>query len=280
VAILAPCSRPRFAFLFRRGFSVAASLPATKQGEEQETESSIPVTGRYKFVDPQRPEVFVETFAQLEAVMKYLTPHEVLGVDTEFVSIPFYRPNLEVLQVASPEVMLAIDVKGVMTANLQPLLELLMSKELIIHSCQSDMQILLDLATKFQMSRRTPIKVFDTQVAAAYLQTKPMVAFKQLLETYFGVSIDKSDTLSDWSRRPFTANQIKYALNDVRHLHALRAHLSQELKEAGRLRWCLEEMDALSNPLIFHPQEPDEAWRGIFQTKKFDTGTKELNVAR
>lgn len=286
-AVLATFSRPRFALLFRRSFSVAASHPVPqpfsvfKPEEQREQETiPVPVVGKYKYVDPKRPEIFVESLSQLEEVMKYLKPHDVLGFDTEFVSLPFYRPSLEVLQVSSPEVMLAIDVKGVLIANLQPLIELLLSKELIIHSSQSDLQILLDLATNFELKRRLPLKVFDTQVAAAYLQTKPMVAFKHLLETYFGEAIDKSDTLSDWSKRPFTESQIKYALNDVRHLHALRSHLIQELKDAGRLEWCLEEMATLSNPLIFAPQDPEDAWRGIFQTKKFDAGTKELNVAR
>lgn len=246
----------------------------------EQVPTKAPIVGKYKFLELERPELFVENLEQLEEAMKYLESHEVLGVDTEFLSNPFYRPNLEVLQISSPEVMMAIDVRGVTRMKLDNLLELLLSKELIIHSCQSDMQIIYDLATQLRLSRRTPRKVFDTQIACAFLQPKPMMAFKQILETYFGVTMDKTDTLSDWSRRPFTTNQIKYAINDVRHLHQLRAHLLDELQAIGRKEWCLEEMECLTNPLLFAPPEPNDAWRGIFQTKKYPSGSKELNVAR
>jgi ribonuclease D len=202
----------------------------------------------------------------------------VLGVDTEFMLMPYYRPNLEVLQISSPEVMAAIDVQKV-GVHLKPLVELMCSKEVILHSCQADLQIILDLTNKFKLPRRLPVKVYDTQIAAAYLGYAPMIAFKKLLLTMFGYEMDKSDTLTDWSRRPLTANQIKYAINDVRHLHALRNHLNDELRACGRLEWCEEEMACLTNPTLFAPHHPSDAWRAIFPLKKVPSGSVELAVS-
>jgi len=56
----------------------------------------------------------------------------------------------------------------------------------------------------------------------------------------------KSRQKDDWSRRPLTAEQETYALNDVLHLNALRERLTEDLRARGRLAWLEEECAALA----------------------------------
>lgn len=252
---------------FARHFSQSPGLSIEAQ--------SIRALGKYTFQEPNpdkpRPEIFIDTPAQLEELLPLLAPHPVLGVDTEFIDMPYYRPRLEVLQISSPEVMAAIDCQR-LSMHLKTLLEMILEKELILHSCQSDLHILYDQATRFGLKRKLPRRLFDTQIAAAFLGKGPMVAFKKLLSELFGIELDKSDTLTDWAQRPLTEKQIQYAINDVRTLHAIRDHLTAELKEAGRYEWYLEELAAYENEVFFQRNDSEHAWRTVWKTKSLPDG--------
>ena len=68
-------------------------------------------------------------------------------------------------------------------------------------------------------------------------------------------------TATDWSRRPLSAAQIEYALDDVRHLLPVRERLLVRLRELGRLAWFEEDSRAAeAEPLQV---EPAEAWMRV-----------------
>src|SRR5205823_4569882 len=73
-------------------------------------------------------------------------------------------------------------------------------------------------------------------------------------------SLDKSSRFTDWSRRPLTERQIRYALADVVHLRTVYEQLQQRLASNGRANWFAEEMTELSNPETYR-NAPEEAWR-------------------
>jgi ribonuclease D len=49
--------------------------------------------------------------------------------------------------------------------------------------------------------------------------------------------------MTDWFKRPLTAEQVRYAAADVVHLLDLRALLEERLAAAGRLEWAYEECE-------------------------------------
>src|SRR5262249_17211940 len=57
--------------------------------------------------------------------------------------------------------------------------------------------------------------------------------------------LHKSQTLTDWRIRPLTAEQIRYAVEDVIHLSKAHRMLVDRLDELGRRSWVAEECERL-----------------------------------
>jgi ribonuclease D len=62
-----------------------------------------------------------------------------------------------------------------------------------------------------------------------------------------GVRLTKSQTVSDWSARPFSDRQIEYLLGDVAHLLPLYDALRPRLEQKGRYEWFYEECAELGD---------------------------------
>jgi ribonuclease D len=92
-----------------------------------------------------------------------------------------------------------------------------------------------------------PANVFDTQVAAAFLGYGHSAGLARMVEAELGVVLDKSQTYTDWMRRPLSAAQLNYAANDVRHLLPLAARMKTKLASRGRSAWVAEAQAGLSD---------------------------------
>jgi ribonuclease D len=87
--------------------------------------------------------------------------------------------------------------------------------------------------------------VFDTQVAAAFAGYGLSISLLDLVRDLCGVTLRKSQTVSDWSTRPFTPKQVEYLVDDVRYLFELEDRLHERLGARGRQSWADEEMPSL-----------------------------------
>jgi ribonuclease D len=92
----------------------------------------------------------------------------------------------------------------------------------------------------FQVAR-----IFDSMVAAQFLGL-PELGLSALVERYFGVAPGRSRQKDDWTARPLTREQERYAADDVRYLLPLRQRLVEELATRGREAWVEEECEALA----------------------------------
>ena len=63
--------------------------------------------------------------------------------------------------------------------------------------------------------------IFDTMSAARTLGW-PQVGLAAILDTHFGVTLNKKYQRADWKRRPLTPEQLDYARLDTHYLVALR----------------------------------------------------------
>jgi ribonuclease D len=176
-------------------------------------------------------------------------------VDTEFMRERTYWPILCLVQVAGPEEAAAIDAlaPGI---DLSPLLGLMADPEIlkVFHAARQDIEIF------FNLSGAVPAPLFDTQIAAMVCGFGDAASYETLVAKLARATLDKSSRFTDWSHRPLTERQIRYALADVVHLRTVYEKLQQQLESNGRAGWFAEEMAELSNPDTYR-SEPGEAWR-------------------
>ncbi|HEY1259715.1 MAG TPA: ribonuclease D [Stellaceae bacterium] len=187
-----------------------------------------------------------------------------VAVDTEFMRERTYWPVLCLVQIAGPEEAVAIDAlaPGI---DLAPLLELMVKESTIkvFHAARQDVEIF------FYLSGQVPSPLFDTQVAAMVCGFGDAASYQTLAAKLAGAALDKSSRFTDWSHRPLTERQIRYALEDVIHLRTVYDELQQRLASNGRATWFAEEMAGLADPATYR-MAPQEAWRRFRLRGKVD----------
>jgi ribonuclease D len=184
-----------------------------------------------------------EVVAQVEAASLY-------GFDTEFHRERSYFPHLALIQLVWPGGVALVDPYHVDLAGLRRVLD--GPGLAVAHAADQDLEVLeLACGTK-------PRRLFDTQLAAGFLGlSAPSLA--TLVEHLLGQRLAKGDRLTDWTRRPLSAEQRQYAASDAAHLLDLHRALVLELDRLDRLSWAEGECEILlSRPT--RRVEPDEAW--------------------
>lgn len=192
--------------------------------------------------------------AALAAAVAAIAPHAALGIDTEFMRERTYYAQLCLLQLGTTTLSVCVDPLALESLDpMRPLMAAPGSCK-ILHAARQDLEVLAPV-----VGAVTPI--FDTQVAAALAGFPAQVGYADLVHQLLGIELHKSQTRTDWSRRPLSAAQIDYALDDVRHLPPLREELGERLERLGRLTWFDEEMAQIGGESFV--VDPDQAWLRI-----------------
>jgi ribonuclease D len=191
-----------------------------------------------------------------------------LALDTEFMREKTYRAELCLVQLADgPD---AVCVDPLALPDLAALVPLLTSPTTVkvMHAARQDLEVMLPA-----VGLVTP--VFDTQIAAALAGHPSQVGYAELARRLLGVELPKAHTRADWSRRPLSAEQQEYALDDVRHLAALREKLLETLRTQERLAWLEEELATLANADALRVA-PEDAWKKVKGLPGLDPARHEL----
>ena len=208
---------------------------------------------------------FIQTTEELNQLCKRLSEHPFVTVDTEFIREKTYWPQLCLIQIASVDEAVCIDplVKDI---DLQALFDLMQNEAVIkvFHAARQDIEIFYHLCGK------TPVAVYDTQLAAMVCGFGESVSYQNLVQKLLGRELDKSMRFTDWSRRPLTEKQISYALNDVTHLREIYQKITGILEQTGRSDWVADDMALLMNPQTYE-NDSALAWKRlkITTTKPF-----------
>ena len=185
----------------------------------------------------------ITTTQDLADACDRLARHPHITVDTEFLRETTYYPLLCVAQVASADEAIVIDAlaEGL---DLKPFYQLMANERVlkVFHAARQDIEIVWHEASLI------PHPIFDTQVAAMVLGYGDSISYDQLVQRITGDTLDKSHRFTDWSRRPLSPAQVKYAISDVTHLRDVFAALDADLAKRGRSEWVGEEMEVLTSP--------------------------------
>jgi len=198
--------------------------------------------------------LFIDTADALTDFARSLAQRSEIALDTEFMREKTYRAELCLLQIAHADAAVCIDPLAV--PDLAPLVQALTQGPVkIMHAARQDLEVLLPAVGLV-------LPVFDTQVAAALAGFPAQIGYAELARRLLGVELDKAHTRTDWARRPLSPEQQEYALDDVRHLAALRSRLLDMLGEKGRLGWLEEELAGIASADALRVT-PEDAWKKV-----------------
>lgn len=194
----------------------------------------------------------ITTTEGLTELVARLAAVDAVAVDTEFLRERTYRAELCLIQVATRDDAACVD--PLLLTQLAPLAQpLTMARPLkVMHACRQDLEVLHPVAGVVG-------PVFDTQIAAALTGAAAQVGYADLVRRLLGHDLSKAHTRTDWSSRPLSAEQIEYALDDVRYLLPLKDQLEEQIDKLGRSAWLAEELAALATSGNF-AVEPERAW--------------------
>ena len=186
---------------------------------------------------------------------------EYITIDTEFLRERTYYSKLCLVQLAIPgdenENAVIVDTL-VNNLDLSPLYEVFKNPNVVkvFHAARQDLEIF------YLDSGIFPYPLFDTQIAAMVCGFGDQIAYETLVRQLAKQTLDKSSRFTDWSRRPLTDAQKKYALADVTHLRIIYETLSEKLLKTKRLKWVDEELEILISPKTYD-FDPKNAWRRL-----------------
>lgn len=157
-----------------------------------------------------------------------------VALDTEFMRVDTFYPIAGLIQVGDGQRAFLID--PLLIGDWQPLAELLEDSAVtkVLHACSEDLEVLMRLTGSL------PAPLFDTQLAAGYLNLGFSMGYSRLVQEVLGIELPKGETRSDWLQRPLSETQVSYAAEDAVHLAEVYERLRPQLSE-DKNAWVLED---------------------------------------
>lgn len=176
---------------------------------------------------------FVSNKKELNLLEIELSKNKIFALDTEFDWRTTYFPKLSLIQISLDGNLFLIDCLKVNPEKI--LKKYLENKNIlkIFHSVRSDTTVLskcLGCITK---------NVFDIQVADKILSNAEIQAYGKIVKKFFNITLKKTETNSNWLKRPLSNSQIEYALDDVDYLLEIYGYQKKMLIKIGQLKKTL-----------------------------------------
>ena len=183
--------------------------------------------------------IMVDSDNLLAALCEEWKQGDFVAMDTEFMRTSTFFPHAGLFQVSAGGANFLIDPLAISDWNDFSQLMTNPGITKIFHSCSEDLQVFM---AKLDL---VPGPVFDTQIAAAFLNEGFGNSYQAIVKHYLAVDLPKGETRSDWLQRPLSEQQCHYAALDVACLPTIFRHQQTVLEKTGKLAWCLEECESL-----------------------------------
>jgi ribonuclease D len=200
-------------------------------------------------------EPLITTASGLEELVAHLRACGRFAFDTEFVSEETYEPVLCLVQVATRERLAAVDALALRDLTSFWGVVNDPAVEVVMHAASEDLRI-----CRFQTGK-VPRRVFDVQIAAGLVGYGYPLSLGNLMAQTVRVAVAGGETRTDWRRRPLSAPQLRYALDDVRYLLDVADLLATQLAEWGRTSWAESEFAEFVAAIQNRVEE--ERWRRL-----------------
>ena len=177
----------------------------------------------------------VESEEDEEFVKESLEEENYIGIDTEFNWRNTYFPELSLLQISTSSKILLIDC--LKCKKLEFLTKILedKTKVIVMHSSRSDTTV-LNTNLKIKLNN-----CFDIQIAEKFINGGEIKNYGFIVSKYFSYELDKSETNSNWLKRPLTNKQLEYAADDVNFLVPIYEKQLKVLKKLKKEKEVIAE---------------------------------------
>ncbi len=211
---------------------------------------------------------YIEDDSSLVDLCQQLAQASVLAVDTEFVRTRTLYPKLGLLQVCDGKSVALIDPIAI--SDLSPFWQLLTDQAIkkVLHACSEDLEVFLTQANC------RPVNLIDSQVMMSFLGHGLSIGYAATVAHYLSVELDKSDSRTDWTKRPLSDSQLSYASADVSYLFQLFPLLEQELRQTPWYQAAQQETELMIEKKFTEIDE-DELYRSVKMSWRLNP--KQLN---
>ncbi|MGB2741368.1 MAG: ribonuclease D [Cognaticolwellia sp.] len=183
--------------------------------------------------------IYIEDSEQLHLVCQRYSQASVLAIDTEFVRTRTLYPKLGLIQINDGETLALID--PVALPDLTPFWQLLENPKIqkVLHACSEDLEVFLTAGNC------RPVNLIDSQIIMSFLGHGISMGYAAMIAHYTDIELDKSESRTDWMKRPLTQKQLNYAAADVEHLFNILPVLMADIEKAGWLAAAQEESNVM-----------------------------------
>lgn len=186
------------------------------------------------FLKNKKDLYLIESEDSEDFVIDSLINERLIGIDTEFNWRKTYFPELSLLQIATESRILLIDF--LKYKKIDFLKEILESKDklIIMHSSRND-------ATVLNTNLKIKLKgTFDIQIAEKLTTGGDIKNYGSIVHDYFSYKLAKSETNSNWLKRPLTNKQLEYAADDVNFLIPVYKKQVKKLEKINKRKEVLK----------------------------------------
>lgn len=207
--------------------------------------------------------VWITTDEELASACAAWQQLDFIAVDTEFLRRSTYFPITGLIQIGDGASAFLIDPQTI--GDWQPLTDLMVNPNVVkvFHACSED----LDVFDRLLGVLPTPF--FDTQIAEAYASAQWSMSYAKLVAHYLHIEVAKDETRSDWTVRPLTAAQERYAALDVIYLAQIYPRQKAVLEQKQMLDWALEDCESLQWQYQQN-NDPLQNWQGVKASWRLD----------
>ncbi|MGL1902804.1 MAG: HRDC domain-containing protein [Fibrobacterales bacterium] len=179
----------------------------------------------------------IETKEQLTQIVDVAITYDTVAIDTEFLWETTYFPILGLIQLGLPDGNSYL-IDGVKIEDLTPLGKLMEdhSTTKVLHDAVQDLTIIRQYTDTF------PNNIFDTRKAAGFIGLPCTISLAKLLKELLNITLPKTETRTNWIRRPLSDNQKKYAADDVLYLGKVKDIIESKISGTPVSNWLKEEM--------------------------------------
>jgi ribonuclease D len=183
--------------------------------------------------------IYIEDSEQLHLICQRYAQAKILAIDTEFVRTRTLYPKLGLIQINDGETLALIDPVAV--SDLTVFWQLLENPNIqkVLHACSEDLEVFLTAGNC------RPVNLIDSQIIMAFLGHGISMGYAAMIAHYTDIELDKSESRTDWMKRPLTQKQLDYAAADVEHLFNILPLLFADIEKAGWLDAAQEESNVM-----------------------------------